>query len=103
MKLSITEKPSNSLDHPIVINMRMANNFQISGYPRLIQTPTCKQSLHVHNHSALLRDASRDSAEVSKVLAFSEYEKYNTARLERETDESDEDFDRVVRKLKPLE
>jgi hypothetical protein len=33
-------------------------------------------------------------------LALSEYEKYNTARLEREASQPDEDFERVVRKLK---
>jgi len=37
---------------------------------------------------------------VAKALALSEYEKYNTARLEREDSQSDGDFEQVVRKLK---
>lgn len=52
------------------------------------------------NGREVLRDAGRVSAEVAKTLALSEYEKYNTARLEREASQSDEDFERVVRKLK---
>jgi hypothetical protein len=39
-------------------------------------------------------------AEAAKALAFSEYEKHNTTRLEREVDQPDEDFDKVVRILK---
>jgi hypothetical protein len=52
------------------------------------------------NGREVLRDAGRVSAEVAKALARSEYEKFNAARLERESDEPDEDFDRVVRQLK---
>jgi hypothetical protein len=52
------------------------------------------------NGRDVLRDAGRVSAEVAKALALSEYEKYNTARLERETSQPDEDFEQVVRKLK---
>jgi len=52
------------------------------------------------NGREVLRDAGRVSAEVAKALALTEYEKYNTARLEREASQSDEDFERVVRKLK---
>jgi len=37
---------------------------------------------------------------VAKTLALSEFEKYNTARLEQEGSQSDEDFEREVRKLK---
>ncbi len=52
------------------------------------------------NGRDVLRDAGRVSSEVAKALALSEYEKYNTARLERETSQPDEDFEQVVRKLK---
>lgn len=52
------------------------------------------------NGRDVLRDAGRVSAEVAKALALSEYEKYNTARLERETSQPDEDFDKAVRLLK---
>jgi len=52
------------------------------------------------NGREVLRDAGRVSAEVAKALALSEYEKYNTARLEREASQSDDDFDRVVKTLK---
>ena len=48
----------------------------------------------------VLRDAGRVSAEVAKTLALSEYEKYNTARLEREASRPDEDFERVVKIFK---
>lgn len=51
------------------------------------------------NGREVLRDAGRVSAEVARALALSEYEKYNTARLEREVDQADKDFDNVVRKL----
>jgi hypothetical protein len=37
---------------------------------------------------------------VAKALALSEYEKYNTARLEWEAGQSDEDFDKAVRLLR---
>ena len=53
------------------------------------------------NGREVLRDAGRVSAEVAKTLALLEYEKYNTARLEREVDQADKDFDNVIRKLKP--
>ena len=53
------------------------------------------------NGREVLHDAGRISAEVAKTLALSEYEKYNTARLEREVDQADKDFDNVIRKLKP--
>jgi len=52
------------------------------------------------NGREVLRDAGRVLAEVAKALAFSEYEKHNTTRLEREGDQPDEDFDKVVRILK---
>ncbi len=52
------------------------------------------------NGREVLRDAGRVSAEVAKTLALSEYEKYNTACLEREVVEPDQDFDKVVRRLK---
>jgi len=52
------------------------------------------------NGRDVLRNAGRVSAEVAKVLALSEYEKYNTARLEREVDQPDEDFDKALRFLK---
>lgn len=52
------------------------------------------------NGREVLRDAGRVSAEVAKVLALSEYKKFNTARLEREASQPDEDFEQVVRKLK---
>lgn len=52
------------------------------------------------NGREVLRDAGRISAEVAKALALSEYEKYNVARLEREAGEPDQDFDRVVKRLK---
>lgn len=52
------------------------------------------------NGREVLRNAGLVSAEVAKALALSEYEKYNIACLEREASQSDEDFDRVVRKLK---
>jgi hypothetical protein len=51
------------------------------------------------NGRDVLRDAGRVSSEVAKALALSEYEKYNTARLERETNQPDEDFDRVAKQL----
>lgn len=52
------------------------------------------------NGREVLRDAGRVSAEVAKALALSEYEKYNTARLEWEASQPDDDFEQVVRKLK---
>ncbi len=52
------------------------------------------------NGREVLHDAGRVSAEVAKALALSEYEKYNTARLEWEAGQSDEDFDKAVRFLK---
>ena len=66
----------------------------------LQQSSTCKQFLQVGKDYAPIRDAGRISAEVAKALALSEYEKYNTARLEQETSQPDEDFEQVVRKLK---
>lgn len=52
------------------------------------------------NGREVLRNAGQVSAEVAKALALSEYEKYHTARLEREASQSDGDFEQVVRKLK---
>lgn len=52
------------------------------------------------NGREVLHDAGRISSEVAKALALSEYEKYNTARLERETNQPDEDFDRAVKYLR---
>ena len=52
------------------------------------------------NGREVLRDAGRVSAEVAKALALSESEKYNSARLEREASQIDEDFDNVIRNLK---
>ena len=52
------------------------------------------------NGREVLRDAGRVSAEVAKTLALSEYEKYNTARLEREASQPGEDFDRAVKIFK---
>jgi hypothetical protein len=52
------------------------------------------------NGREVLRDAGRVSAEVAKALVLSEYEKYNTARLEREASQPDEDFDRAVKIFK---
>jgi hypothetical protein len=66
----------------------------------LQQSSTCKRFLQVERDYVTIRDDSRISSEVSKALAFSEYEKYNTARLEREASQSDEDFDQVIRSLK---
>lgn len=51
------------------------------------------------NGREVLRDAGLISAEVAKTLALSEYEKYNTARLEPEASQPDEDFDRVAKQL----
>ncbi len=51
------------------------------------------------NGRDVLRNAGRVSAEVAKALALSEFEKYNTARLEREASQPDEDFDKVVKKI----
>jgi len=67
----------------------------------LQQSPTCKRFLQVGRDYETIRDAGRVSAEVAKALALSEYEKYNTARLEREVDQADKDFDNAIRKLKP--
>lgn len=51
------------------------------------------------NGREVLRDAGRFSTEVAKSLALSEYEKYNAARLEQESGQPDEDFDRAVKYL----
>ncbi len=51
------------------------------------------------NGRGVLRDAGWVSAEVANALALSEYEKYNATRLEREIDQADKDFDKVVNKL----
>jgi len=67
----------------------------------LQQSPTCKRFLQIGRDYETNRDAGRVSAEVVKTLALSEYEKCNTARLEREVDQTDKDFDNVIRKLKP--
>lgn len=66
----------------------------------LKQSPTCKRFLQVGRDSETIRDASRISAEVASALTLSECEKYNTACLERETNQLDEDFDRTVKMLK---
>ena len=66
----------------------------------LQQSSTCKRFLQVGRDHVTIRDDSRISSWVSKTLALSEYEKYNTARLEREASRPDEDFEQVVRKLK---
>lgn len=52
------------------------------------------------NGREVLCNAGRVSADVAKVLALSEYEKYNAARLEWESSEPDQDFDKVVKRLK---
>lgn len=64
------------------------------------QSPTCKQFLQVGRDYETIRDTGRVSAEVAKALALSEYGKYNTARLEREASQPDEDFDKVVKIFK---
>jgi len=66
----------------------------------LQQSPTCKRFLQTGRDYETNRDAGRVSAEVAKALALSEYEKYNTACLERESGEPDQDFDKVVKRLK---
>ena len=66
----------------------------------LQQSLTCKRFLQIGRDYETNSDAGRVSAEVVKTLALSEYEKYNNARLEREASQPDEDFERVVRKLK---
>jgi len=66
----------------------------------LQQSSTCKRFLQVGRDYVTIRDDSRISSEVAKTLALSEFEKYNTARLEQEGSQSDEDFEREVRKLK---
>jgi hypothetical protein len=66
----------------------------------LQQSPTCKRFLQVGRDYETIRDANRISAEVASALTLSEYEKYNTARLEREASQPDEDFDMAVKKLK---
>ena len=63
----------------------------------LQQSPTCKRFLQVGRDYETIRDAGRISSDVAKTLALSEYEQYNTARLEREASQSDEDFDRAVK------
>ena len=67
----------------------------------LQQSPTCKRFLQIGRDYETSRDAGRVSAEVAKALALSGYVKYNAARLEREVDQADKDFDNVLRKLKP--
>jgi len=67
--------------------------------PNLQQISTCKRFLQVGRDYETIRDAGRVSAEVAKALALSEYEKYNTARLQREAGEPDQDFDKVVKRL----
>ena len=66
----------------------------------LQQSSTCKRFLQVGRDYVTIRDDSRISSEVAKTLALSEFEKYNTARLEQEGSQSDKDFEREVRKLK---
>ena len=66
----------------------------------LQQSSTCKRFLQVGRDHVTIRDDSRISSGVSKTLALSEYEKYHTARLEREASQSDGDLEQVVRKLK---
>lgn len=66
----------------------------------LPQISTCKRFLQVGRDYKTIRDAGRVLAEAAKALALSEYEKHNTTRLEREGDQPDEDFDKVVRILK---
>ena len=66
----------------------------------LQQSPTCKRFLQIGRDYEPIRNAGQVSAEVAKALALSEYEKYHTARLEREASQSDGDFEQVVRKLK---
>ena len=63
----------------------------------LPQSSTCKRFLQVGRDYETIRDAGRVSAEVAKALALSEYEKYNTARLDREASQSDGDLDRAVK------
>jgi len=67
----------------------------------LQQSPTCKRFLQIGRDYETNRDAGRVSAEVVKTLALSKYEKCNTAHLEWEVDQTDKDFDNVIRKLKP--
>jgi hypothetical protein len=68
--------------------------------PNLQLSPTCKQFLQVYFHRAKLRYESEGTAEVAKAWTFSEYEKYNAARLEREVSQIEDDFDNVVQNLK---
>jgi len=68
--------------------------------PNLQLSPTCKQFLQVYFHRAKLRYESEGIAEVAKAWTFSEYEKYNAARLEREVSQIEDDFDNVVQNLK---
>ena len=77
------------------MTFRITDNIQ-----NLQQSPTCKRFLQIGRDYETSCDAGRVSAKGAKTLALSEYEKYNTARLEREASQSDEDFERVVRKLK---
>ena len=65
----------------------------------LQQSPTCKRFLQIGRDYGTIRNAGWASAEVANALALSEYEKYNTAHLERETSQPDEDFDRAVKYL----
>jgi hypothetical protein len=51
------------------------------------------------NQRAVLQDAGTVSAEVAKALAEAEYEKFRTARLTREAQETDA-FDRMAKQLK---
>ena len=66
----------------------------------LQQSPSCKWFLLVGRDYATIRDASKISAEVTSALIFTECEKYNFARLEREAGQPDDDFEQVVRKVK---
>lgn len=50
----------------------------------LQQSSTCKRFIQVGRIYEPIRDAGWVSAEVANALALSEYEKYNTARLEQE-------------------
>jgi hypothetical protein len=68
--------------------------------PNFQKSPTCKRSLQVRRDHETICDAGRVSAEVAKTLALSEYKKYNTARLEQEAGQTDEDFDWAVRVLR---
>jgi hypothetical protein len=68
--------------------------------PNHLQTPTCKQSLQVRIHCRARRDAGRVSAEAVMASTLAEYEKLHATRLELETQEPNEDLNRVVHWLK---